>query len=178
MFGTCSHACVRCVWKSEPFVASGTGDGQLFNFHIHPETGSLSEQKKISLGTKPITLHTFRSNGVSYVFAASDRPTVIYSNNQKLLYSNLNENEVGTPPPHSLEHSTGRKRQFQQSGTESSPSKGSPRSQFLSICCSRPCCTAGPASLAKWIVGEEAQRSAVDCWRLQLDLGGCRRSTS
>ena len=80
-------------------MAHGTGDGQLFNFHINPETGSLSEQKKISLGTKPITLHTFRSNGVSYVFAASDRPTIIYSNNRKLLYSNLNENEVGTPNP-------------------------------------------------------------------------------
>ena len=39
-------------------------------------------------------LRTFRSNGVSYVFAASDRPTVIYSSNKKLLYSNVNENEV------------------------------------------------------------------------------------
>ena len=28
------------------------------------------------------------------VFAASDRPTIIYSSNKKLLYSNLNENEV------------------------------------------------------------------------------------
>lgn len=28
------------------------------------------------------------------MFAASDRPTVIYSANRKLLYSNLNENEV------------------------------------------------------------------------------------
>ncbi len=54
-----------------------------------------SERKKICLGTKPIMLRTFRSNGVSYVFAASDRPTVIYSSNKKLLYSNVNENEVG-----------------------------------------------------------------------------------
>lgn len=28
------------------------------------------------------------------MFAASDRPTIIYSSNKKLLYSNLNENEV------------------------------------------------------------------------------------
>ena len=53
-----------------------------------------SERKKICLGTKPIMLRTFRSNGMSYVFAASDRPTVIYSSNKKLLYSNVNENEV------------------------------------------------------------------------------------
>ena len=57
-------------------------------------TGELSEKKRISLGTKPITLRSFRSNGTSHVFAASDRPTVLYSSNKKLLYSNLNEDEV------------------------------------------------------------------------------------
>jgi DNA damage-binding protein 1 len=31
---------------------------------------------------------------VSYVFAACDRPTIIYSQNRKLIYSNLNEGEV------------------------------------------------------------------------------------
>ena len=56
--------------------------------------GELSERKKLSLGSKPITLKTFHSNGIAHVFAASDRPTVIYSSNKKLLYSNVNENEV------------------------------------------------------------------------------------
>lgn len=46
------------------------------------------------LGTKPILLSAFSSGGQRHVFAASDRPTIIYSNNKKLLYSNLNENEV------------------------------------------------------------------------------------
>ena len=36
----------------------------------------------------------FISNGVRYVFAASDRPTIVHSSNHKLLYSNLNEDEV------------------------------------------------------------------------------------
>lgn len=40
-----------------------------------------------------------RSNSVSHVFAASDRPTVIYSSNKKLHYSNVNEDEVHTSPP-------------------------------------------------------------------------------
>ena len=31
------------------------------------------------------------------MFAASDRPTVIYSSNKKLHYSNVNEDEVGPP---------------------------------------------------------------------------------
>lgn len=46
------------------------------------------------LGTKPILLSPFSSGGQRHVFAASDRPTIIYSNNKKLLYSNLNENDV------------------------------------------------------------------------------------
>jgi DNA damage-binding protein 1 len=52
------------------------------------------DKKQIQLGTKPIQLRTFTSGGVSYVFAACDRPTIIYSQNRKLIYSNLNENEV------------------------------------------------------------------------------------
>ena len=41
-----------------------------------------------------VSLLLCRARGRSHVFAASDRPTVIYSSNQKLLFSNLNENEV------------------------------------------------------------------------------------
>lgn len=70
------------------------GDGKLLNYKIDAAGGNLSDKKLISLGTKPITLHNFRSNNTSYVFAASDRPTIIYSSNEKLLYSNLNEDEV------------------------------------------------------------------------------------
>ena len=49
----------------------------------------------MSLGTKPILLRTFTANGGRHVFAASDRPTIIHAANRKLLYSNLNESEVG-----------------------------------------------------------------------------------
>jgi DNA damage-binding protein 1 len=53
-----------------------------------------ADHKKVVLGTKPILLSAFSSGGQRHIFAASDRPTIIYSNNKKLLYSNLNENEV------------------------------------------------------------------------------------
>lgn len=55
------------------------------------------ERKKVVLGTKPILLSAFSTGGQRHIFAASDRPTIIYSNNKKLLYSNLNENEVSAP---------------------------------------------------------------------------------
>ena len=36
----------------------------------------------------------YRYRGNNHVFAASDRPTVIHCQNDKLIYSNLNEGEV------------------------------------------------------------------------------------
>lgn len=60
----------------------------------------LRDKKKISLGTQPIMLNTFHSKEATHVFAASDRPTVIYSSNKKLLYSNVNlkvESKDGIP---------------------------------------------------------------------------------
>jgi hypothetical protein len=38
----------------------------------------------MTLGTKPITLRAFVSKATNHVFAASDRPTVIYGNNAKV----------------------------------------------------------------------------------------------
>ncbi|GIL77367.1 hypothetical protein Vretimale_2808 [Volvox reticuliferus] len=98
-----------------PYCMVGLGDGALHTWRLDPATGGLSDKKRLVLGTKPIMLRTFRTaaaaagrdggngggsrsggsnaGGVS-VFAASDRPTVVYSSNKKLLYSNLNENDV------------------------------------------------------------------------------------
>ncbi|KAK7912557.1 hypothetical protein WMY93_012768 [Mugilogobius chulae] len=52
------------------------------------------ERKKVTLGTQPTVLRTFRSLSTSNVFACSDRPTVIYSSNHKLVFSNVNLKEV------------------------------------------------------------------------------------
>lgn len=59
-----------------------------------PLSGALSERKKVTLGTQPTVLRTFRSLSTSNVFACSDRPTVIYSSNHKLVFSNVNLKEV------------------------------------------------------------------------------------
>ena len=49
---------------------------------------------QVTLGTQPTVLRKFRTGAVSNVFACSDRPTVIYSSNQKLVFSNVNLKEV------------------------------------------------------------------------------------
>jgi len=76
------------------YLLCALGDGHLLNFMLNTSTGELTDRKKVSLGTQPITLRTFSSKNTTHVFAASDRPTVIYSSNKKLLYSNVNLKEV------------------------------------------------------------------------------------
>jgi len=78
-------------------LLAGLGDGKLFTFDLNRGAGKdnlLSGKKKISLGSRPISLSRFRSKDVTHVFAGSDRPTVIYSSGSKLLYSNVNQREV------------------------------------------------------------------------------------
>ncbi|KAI7751098.1 LOW QUALITY PROTEIN: hypothetical protein M8C21_020503 [Ambrosia artemisiifolia] len=83
-----------CAFEGIPYLLCALGDGHLLNFLLNTGTGELTDRKKVSLGTQPITLRTFSSKNTTHVFAASDRPTVIYSSNKKLLYSNVNLKEV------------------------------------------------------------------------------------
>ncbi|CAB1339654.1 unnamed protein product [Coregonus sp. 'balchen'] len=75
------------------YLLCALGDGALFYFGLDLTTGVLSERKKVTLGTQPTVLRTFRSLSTSNVFACSDRPTVIYSSNHKLVFSNVNLKE-------------------------------------------------------------------------------------
>ncbi|RUS91294.1 hypothetical protein EGW08_000908 [Elysia chlorotica] len=81
-------------FEGTSYLLCALGDGSLFYFQLHPETGHLSEKKKVTLGTQPTILKTFRSMSTTNVFACSDRPTVIYSSNHKLVFSNVNLKEV------------------------------------------------------------------------------------
>ena len=73
-----------------------------WNLHISLSTlieclvwvGYFTEKRKVTLGTQPTVLRTFRSLSTTNVFACSDRPTVIYSSNHKLVFSNVNLKEV------------------------------------------------------------------------------------
>jgi DNA damage-binding protein 1 len=59
----------------------------------------LTDRKSISLGTTPLKLRKFTSNATPFVFCSSDRPTVIYSRLNKLLYSNVNLRHVSGVSP-------------------------------------------------------------------------------
>ncbi|XP_010445239.1 PREDICTED: DNA damage-binding protein 1b-like [Camelina sativa] len=83
-----------CSFEGISYLLCALGDGHLLSFQLDTSSGKLRDRKKVSLGTQPITLRTFSSKSATHVFAASDRPAVIYSNNKKLLYSNVNLKEV------------------------------------------------------------------------------------
>ncbi|CAJ0926367.1 unnamed protein product [Ranitomeya imitator] len=108
-------------FENSHYLLCALGDGALFYFSLNTETGTrviilvplrlctyvlvtsynpsdfsglLSDRKKVTLGTQPTVLRTFRSLSTTNVFACSDRPTVIYSSNHKLVFSNVNLKEV------------------------------------------------------------------------------------
>ncbi|XP_041365594.1 DNA damage-binding protein 1-like isoform X2 [Gigantopelta aegis] len=76
------------------YLLCALGDGSLFYFNLNLATGYLSDKKKVTLGTQPTVLRTFKSLSTMNIFACSDRPTVIYSSNHKLVFSNVNLKEV------------------------------------------------------------------------------------
>lgn len=75
------------------YLLCALGDGSLFYFVIN-NLGCLTDRKKVTLGTQPTVLRKFRTGSTTNVFACSDRPTVIYSSSQKLVFSNVNLKEV------------------------------------------------------------------------------------
>ena len=82
------------LFEGTPYLLVALGDGSLFYFSINPMTRTLGDRKKVTLGTQPTVLRPFRSQSTVNVFACSDRPTVIYSSNHKLVFSNVNLKEV------------------------------------------------------------------------------------
>ncbi|XP_037294045.1 DNA damage-binding protein 1 isoform X2 [Manduca sexta] len=83
-----------CVLEGVCYLLCALGDGSMFYFTLDQETGVLTNKKKVTLGTQPTVLRSFRSLSTTNIFACSDRPTVIFSSNHKLVFSNVNLKEV------------------------------------------------------------------------------------
>ncbi|XP_065222979.1 DNA damage-binding protein 1 [Planococcus citri] len=89
-----ARSILMTVFEGITYLLCALGDGSMFYFNMDRNTGKLSDRKKVTLGTQPIVLSTFRSLSTTNVFACSDRPTVIYSSNHKLVFSNVNLKQV------------------------------------------------------------------------------------
>jgi DNA damage-binding protein 1 len=78
------------------YLLVGLGDGRLITYSVDlsGDLPSLGNRRNGVLGTHPITFSCFHNAGSLCVFAASDRPTVIYSKNGKILFSVLDVSQV------------------------------------------------------------------------------------
>jgi len=86
---------IAASFEGIPYLLCALGDGSLYYFLLNAKTGELTDKKKVTLGTQPTVLRSFKSSSYSTnIFACSDRPTVIYSSNHKLVFSNVNLKEV------------------------------------------------------------------------------------
>ena len=74
------------------YAFAGLGDGRLYTFIIQDQ--SLKNRKRYTLGTRQIRLYPFVSDGKPVVFASSDRPTLFYSDHEKLRFANVNIQEL------------------------------------------------------------------------------------
>lgn len=104
-----------CTMEGFHYLLVALGDGYLLTYSLNAEAASLavqskdpdvqdamnkapivSERRKLSVGTQPADLSIFKSRGADHVFAACDRPTVVYAatGGGKLLISNVNLQEV------------------------------------------------------------------------------------
>lgn len=81
------------------YLLISLGDGSVFYYKLDPKTWRLSNAKKVTLGTYETILKPFKSQSTTSIFACSDRPTVIYSINNKLVFSNVNLKEVNHMSP-------------------------------------------------------------------------------
>lgn len=85
---------LMATFENIQYLLCALGDGSLFYFNLNVDTGYFCDKRKVTLGTQPTVLRTFKSLSTTNVFACSDRPTVIYSSNHKLVFSNVNLKEV------------------------------------------------------------------------------------
>jgi DNA damage-binding protein 1 len=76
----------------------GLGDGTLLVYVIDTKNCTTStvvkSRRKVTLGTRPISLSTFANEANLCVFATGDRPTVIHVQKGKLVLSSVNGGEV------------------------------------------------------------------------------------
>lgn len=88
------------------YLLVGLGDGRLITYSVDfsSDLPSLTNKRNGVLGTHRITFSVFENSGALCVFAACDRPTIMYSKNGKILFSVLDVNQTeftGMAPFHS-----------------------------------------------------------------------------
>jgi DNA damage-binding protein 1 len=104
-----AHSALMACIEGQHYALVGMGDGTLHYLPLERSVATLGAPSSVTLASQPISLRSFLNDGKAHVFAASDRPCVIHSRNQKLLFGNVSLSScIGVCPlnspsyPHSL----------------------------------------------------------------------------
>lgn len=93
-FSTKPESVLICEFEGIPHLLCGLRDGHLLIFTFDQDTYKLTNLKEGSCGSLPITLRTYSAKNTTLVFAASERPFVIYSNKKILLEDKLDLKDI------------------------------------------------------------------------------------
>jgi DNA damage-binding protein 1 len=86
-----AHSTVLSQFDTEQrWALVGMGDGTLNYLTVDSQAKVLGDPKQVQLASEPLSLCSFINQGKAYVFASSDRPCVIHTRNDKMLFSNVN----------------------------------------------------------------------------------------
>ncbi|KAA8904984.1 mono-functional DNA-alkylating methyl methanesulfonate N-term-domain-containing protein [Sphaerosporella brunnea] len=86
----------RVLEKQPPTLLVAMGDGTLYTFSVNDKASYvLSHKKSVALGTQAFYFQTIpRKDDIVSVFAACDHPTLIYSDDGRLMYSAVTAENV------------------------------------------------------------------------------------
>eukprot|EP01100_Stratorugosa_tubuloviscum_P000474 TRINITY_DN1107_c0_g3_i1.p1 TRINITY_DN1107_c0_g3~~TRINITY_DN1107_c0_g3_i1.p1 ORF type:complete len:1090 (+),score=387.33 TRINITY_DN1107_c0_g3_i1:154-3423(+) len=83
-----------CELQSNLYLLCGLGDGHLITFNCDKTTFELTNYKKIALGTQALSLTPFITQSNVNVFSCSDRPALIFSKNERLLFCSVDMKQI------------------------------------------------------------------------------------
>ncbi|KRX70222.1 DNA damage-binding protein 1 [Trichinella sp. T6] len=88
------RSALMCKFESNMYLFVSLADGNLIFYSIDENSFALIDGKKVSLGTDSISLKMFKTKNTLSILACTEKPTVIYMNNNKLQFSSLDSSAI------------------------------------------------------------------------------------
>ncbi|KRZ12626.1 DNA damage-binding protein 1 [Trichinella pseudospiralis] len=92
--GSVIRSALMCNFESNLYLFVSLADGNLIFYTVDEESYALVDGKKVSLGTDSISLKMFKTKNTLSILACTEKPTVIYMNNNKLQFSSLDSSAI------------------------------------------------------------------------------------
>ncbi|KRZ02533.1 DNA damage-binding protein 1 [Trichinella zimbabwensis] len=88
------RSALMCNFESNMYLFVSLADGNLIFYTVDENSYALVDGKKVTLGTDSISLKMFKTKNTLSILACTEKPTVIYMNNNKLQFSSLDSSAI------------------------------------------------------------------------------------